>query len=501
MNRRFFLNLLSELLILVCTVSLVSLIKYGNHFEQFVRFYIPISGYFIILVGVSFFFSKYEFKEKFGFYRAIDKYFKAWFITTVLFIALVYLLDLRELNMKWVIVGFSSFLAFEMILLSLRYSYRYAVDVGEKREKIHQQFIHEGILAEELEEAEAQTLTADSLDEINEQAIRELILKYSGNETRRVLLFTFSRFNMQPFRNKSLDQIINLSKINRIRFINKFHETAYIKLRMGGLYFICTEVLEQRKKRILRGIPPVISHIYWILDFFIHRVGPRLPYIRKIYFFFWQHWRKPISYAESLGRLYSCGFELVEEKEIDNKWWFVMRKGELLEKNKDVTYGPLIRLSRFGKGGRPIRVYKFRTMHPYSEYLQGYVMQRNCLDEGGKFKNDFRISRWGRFLRRMWLDELPMLANLIRCDVKLVGVRPLSKQYLSLYPEDFQKKRAAIKPGLVPPFYADIPKTLEEIIASENSYIDAWQKNHFSTDWRYFWKAVYNIVIKGVRSK
>ncbi|MDV7392943.1 sugar transferase, partial [Arthrospira platensis SPKY1] len=131
------------------------------------------------------------------------------------------------------------------------------------------------------------------------------------------------------------------------------------------------------------------------------------------------------------------------------------------------SYGFLIKLPRVGKNGKIISVYKFRTMHPYSEYLQQYVFEKNNLEKGGKLKDDFRVSTMGRFFRKYWLDELPMIWNLIRGDMKLIGVRPLSQHYMSLYSRDIKRLRKKTKPGLLPPFYADMPTTLEEIMASE----------------------------------
>ncbi len=147
-----------------------------------------------------------------------------------------------------------------------------------------------------------------------------------------------------------------------------------------------------------------------------------------------------------------------------------------------------------------IYVYKMRTMYPFSEYLQQYVYDQNKLKEGGKFKNDFRVNTLGKYMRRLWIDEWPMMANLFRGDMKIVGVRPLSQQYFELYDKSLREKRIKTRPGLIPPFYADMPKTLEEIQASENRYLDAYFKKPFITDFRYFWKATYNIVFKKARS-
>jgi lipopolysaccharide/colanic/teichoic acid biosynthesis glycosyltransferase len=93
-----------------------------------------------------------------------------------------------------------------------------------------------------------------------------------------------------------------------------------------------------------------------------------------------------------------------------------------------------------------------------------------------------------------------MLMNLLRGDIKLVGVRPLSNQYFELYTEELRAKRIRTKPGLIPPFYADMPKTLDEIQSSEDRYLEAHFRRPFRTDWKYFWKAAYNIVVKKARS-
>jgi len=104
-------------------------------------------------------------------------------------------------------------------------------------------------------------------------------------------------------------------------------------------------------------------------------------------------------------------------------------------------------------------------------------------------------------MRRFWIDELPMLVNLARGDLKLVGVRPLSKHYFELYDPGLRQLRIRHRPGLIPPYYADMPRSLEEIQASELKYLQACEKRPIQTDWRYFWKAMYNIFLKKARSR
>lgn len=110
------------------------------------------------------------------------------------------------------------------------------------------------------------------------------------------------------------------------------------------------------------------------------------------------------------------------------------------------------------------------------------------------------MTSWGSFLRKYWLDELPMFINFFKGEMKLVGVRPLSLHYFNLYPEGLQMLRIRTKPGLIPPFYADLPKTMEEIQASEQRYLEQYNKHPIRTDLKYLGKVFINIAIRGARS-
>ena len=95
-----------------------------------------------------------------------------------------------------------------------------------------------------------------------------------------------------------------------------------------------------------------------------------------------------------------------------------------------------------------------------------------------------------------------MIINVLRGEMKLVGVRPLSSAYFKLYTPEMQQMHISVKPGLMPPFYYEdkTPETLEDIQESEKKYIEAYQKHPFRTDWRYFWGIVGNILFKRKRS-
>ena len=97
---------------------------------------------------------------------------------------------------------------------------------------------------------------------------------------------------------------------------------------------------------------------------------------------------------------------------------------------------PLIFIQqRPGKNEKLFKMYKFRTM-------------TNETDEAGHLLPDHqRLTRFGRFLRKTSMDELPELINIIKGDMSLIGPRPLLVQYLPYYSER-EKLRHKVKPGL-----------------------------------------------------
>lgn len=333
---------------------------------------------------------------------------------------------------------------------------------------------------------------------IGKTAYTKVVANSVGEKDCQVIS-SFSHFDVASIK-EDLRKIINLERLNDIRFLNKFLESINSKLIPGGEFIGRFEEYNSRKQRVLELHPKPMKYLVHSGDIFFNRVVPKFPLSKKIYFKVTKGRGRVLSKAEAFGRLYSCGFEITEEYEIEGEYYFVAKKVKEPAFDKYPSYGPLIKLRRVGKDGKLIKVYKLRTMHPFSEYLQDYVFQKNELQEGGKFKDDFRISKEGKIFRKFWIDELPMFINFFKGEMKLIGVRPLSQQYFNLYTKELQEKRTRTKPGLLPPFYADMPKTLEEIIASELKYLDAYEKAPFKTDCKYFYFAVRNI-LGGARSK
>lgn len=338
---------------------------------------------------------------------------------------------------------------------------------------------------------------------IKEQGVEafEFISKHIDNSfDSGIILKTTSVFNIEAIEMNNLQNIVNLNKINDINGINKFTKSVNLKLPLDGKYIGCVETYVQRKHRLLKKYPFFIAQIYFFLDFIFKRIFPKLILTRRLYFFLTAGRNRVLSKAEALGRLVYNGFDIIEIKEIGNLTYFVCKKTKRDIPEKTPSFGILFKMKRLGKNNKLITVYKIRTMHPYAEYLQSYIFENNNLRDGGKFKDDFRITSWGKIFRKLWIDELPMAINFLKGEIKLVGVRPLSQHYLSLYSEELKQKRLLIKPGLIPPFYADLPVTLEQIMASELKYIETYQKAPIKTDIYYLGKSLKNIFFKNVRS-
>jgi lipopolysaccharide/colanic/teichoic acid biosynthesis glycosyltransferase len=230
---------------------------------------------------------------------------------------------------------------------------------------------------------------------------------------------------------------------------------------------------------------------------------PKIQFTRKLYFFLTGERHRTYSHTEILGRICRAGFKIVsEENQLGYLHILAQKKTNPLERN-ETCVSPILRLPRIGKDGKMINVYKFRTMYSYSQYLQDYVYEKNKLNSSGKLANDFRVNIWGKILRPIWLDELPMLWNVLRGDMKWVGVRPLSEHFFSLYTPEMQYLRTRVKPGMLPPFYFErkTPVGLDEIQDSERRYIESYLGHPTITDWRYFWGTLFNILMKMKHSK
>lgn len=296
--------------------------------------------------------------------------------------------------------------------------------------------------------------------------------------------------------------LVDLTLLNDAKGINRRFCIVNQKLPDDGIYVCCYRPQEYMKAKLLARFPKGLNWIVYCLYFFRKRVLPRLMLTSRLYYDVTKGRKRMLSKTEVLGRLYYCGFEVDEIVPMGHiEYVFAHRHSQPYPQEQLKVYGPLIKLPRVCKNKEIKYFYKFRTMHPYAEYIQKYVFDaRGGMDIADKSNDDWRITTWGKFMRKYWLDELPMLINWLKRDVKLVGVRPLSKTMFETYPEWLQEKRTKSKPGLIPPFYIDHPNTFDELFASEDKYLTEYLEHPIRTDIKYFFLTMRSIVTRKTHS-
>ncbi len=139
--------------------------------------------------------------------------------------------------------------------------------------------------------------------------------------------------------------------------------------------------------------------------------------------------------------------------------------------------GPIIyRSSRPGIGGVPFDCLKFRTMYRDADERQADLEEHN--EASGalfKMKDDPRVTKAGRMLRRYSLDELPQLINVLRGDMSLVGPRPLPQRDFERL-EDWHKKRYLVLPGMTGLWQVSGRSELDfdDLVRLDFLYLERW---------------------------
>lgn len=355
----------------------------------------------------------------------------------------------------------------------------------------------------ELRSPEAiETIHQAVLSLTTEEDYQLLLTKAHLDSRQTKVIANQNRFSFMQLPDYEYSTLVDLTLLNDAKGINKRFCIVNQKLPDEGIYVCCYRPQEYIKSKILSRYPKGINYIVYTFWFILKRVIPRLMLSSRLYYDVTKGKKRMLSRTEVLGRLYYCGFEVIEEVPSGHiVYVFARRRSQPYPQEQMKVYGPLIKLARVGKNKEMIHFYKMRTMHPYAEYIQQYVFDQNGgMNIQDKSDRDFRITSWGRVMRKYWLDELPMLLNWLKGDCKLVGVRPLSKTMFSQYPPELQEKRTRCKPGLIPPFYIDHPNDFEALFACENKYLDEYFEHPFRTDWKYFWLTIRSILFGKMHS-
>ena len=114
----------------------------------------------------------------------------------------------------------------------------------------------------------------------------------------------------------------------------------------------------------------------------------------------------------------------------------------------DPSAGPVFSQERVGRNGKLFKFYKFRSMCPNAEAKLDDLLDQNEMDGPVfKIKDDPRITRVGKFIRKTSIDELPQLWNILKGDMSIVGPRPALPREVEQY-GDYEKQRLYVTPGL-----------------------------------------------------
>ena len=109
---------------------------------------------------------------------------------------------------------------------------------------------------------------------------------------------------------------------------------------------------------------------------------------------------------------------------------------------------PIYVQQRIGKKGKAFKFYKFRSMVPDAEKMLEPLLEKNEMQGPAfKMKDDPRITKFGRIIRKTSIDELPQLWNVLKGDMSLVGPRPPLPREVEMY-NDYQYQRLLVTPGI-----------------------------------------------------
>lgn len=141
--------------------------------------------------------------------------------------------------------------------------------------------------------------------------------------------------------------------------------------------------------------------------------------------------------------------------------------------------GPAIfKQVRVGMNGRHFKIWKFRSMHVNADEMKAQLLEQNEVKDGMMFKmkDDPRITRVGKIIRKLSIDELPQFFNVLSGSMSFVGTRPPTLDEVAKYQTD-QWRRISIKPGITGMWQVSGRsniKDFDEVVKLDVEYIDNW---------------------------
>ena len=177
-------------------------------------------------------------------------------------------------------------------------------------------------------------------------------------------------------------------KLNHIPQLNDYLDDWNHEMKVGDQLDCVAFTSHQEFDTIKKKYPFGLGRIFVLLAYVWNEMCPKIKSTKKFYFFLTRERHRTYSHTEILGRICRAGFKIVhEDTELGYLHVVAEKRSEPLERN-DTCESPILKMKRVGKDGKWIEVYKFRTMHSYSQYLQDYVYEKNNLNSNGNLNNN-----------------------------------------------------------------------------------------------------------------
>ena len=153
--------------------------------------------------------------------------------------------------------------------------------------------------------------------------------------------------------------------------------------------------------------------------------------------------------------------------------------------------------NRVGMNGRIFKLFKFRSMYIDADERKKELESQNEMngDFMFKLKNDPRVTRVGKFIRKASIDELPQFLNVLKGDMSLVGTRPPTVEEVSHY-KSYHRRRISVKPGITGMWQVSGRNKItdfDEVVRLDTKYIDQWS---IWLDFKIMFKTVFVVLAK-----
>ena len=172
--------------------------------------------------------------------------------------------------------------------------------------------------------------------------IWQTIKREKISKDKVTILNTTSNINIELLFNNSKELLVNMHRLNDIRKINEHLLTVYSKLESGGLFVGNFIPLEKLKSHLRSQMPHFLYSIVLPFYFIFHRVFPKLAVTKQIYFIITRGRNRVLSKSEVLGRLAFCGYEILNEINIADRFYFVCKKNKTVSEEESPSYGPIV---------------------------------------------------------------------------------------------------------------------------------------------------------------